>query len=326
MHFSSSFAKGLAGVALSSAFVLCSLWVNGCTAIVNDATDYCSSNSDCSLKGGAYANSVCRDGLCRDVAPPVDPTGADWSCVGKVEYKPAQETPSSVVTVYLIDPFSGGPLPGLRVRPCGRVDATCASPLLPDWLTTDQFGAARVPVPTNQATQGVPGFTGYLEIVGDAVIPYLYFLNPPVIAARDTTFPIGTPEQAGAFYAGIEGFQPLPDRGTGAVVAKDCKGVPAAGVRVEILEGDEQLKILYLAGVAPSPDATQTSAPGLAFIFNAPNGTATINTYRTDTNALTSKVSVLFRPGHSTFVEMEPTPLLTRIRRPACRGAFYCPA
>lgn len=303
-------AKGLAGVVLSSASAIVSISVGGCTAVVNDVTEYCSTTADCASRGGGYENSVCRDGLCRAVAavtPPPPPDDGPWSCVGKVEYKEPMGL-SVGVNLRLIDPISGGPLPGLAVKPCGRLDPNCTMPLTGE-VATDALGSARLVVSTVAATSDIPGFSGYFDISGEGRIPNLFFVVPPVVADHEANFPVPAPEQAAAFTA-ILGQAQLPDRSTVIVIAKNCLSAPTPGLTLRVLEGDNDTRAYYAEGVAPSPSATQTSASGIVFILNVKPGNATLSATLVSTGQEVARSSVLTRSGGVTTVELEPTPLL----------------
>jgi hypothetical protein len=224
----------------------------------------------------------------------------EWCCLGNVEY-PSPATATIDLGVQAIAFVTNSTLEGLTVKACATADTACASPVAEG--ITDAEGMITLTVPT-----GDVGFDGFFDVTGSAIRPALVFPFPPPAQNED-----GVKVQlvTNAIYPLLQtsvSFTPDPARGDLVVLATDCNAKQAPGVQVAASTADADSVAIYVVGMAPSLDATETDATGVAGWFNLPAGPVDISANRAIDAAPIGTISVFVRPGSITYTTIPPTP------------------
>jgi len=241
--------------------------------------------------------------------PCIDIPGNDaWSCIGQEPAMLPQPGSNPVAFVQpVVDWNSLAPMAGrgLTAKLCGNLDSTCANPIAPPWVVQDRMlgtkplpaGAAGVPVP-----EGWQGFIKF-EVTpnpGDPnpdnlFVPEAYYL-PGTISGEVSQGPPLVMLTRGLRANLLAQSFPSVDPATaatarGVVVSGiyDCKGEPAADVRVELLVNGQKPEGIYPFLLPPSriaipQDPTKdlyTSAQyRIAGFMNVPTGSVQVLAYR----------------------------------------------
>jgi hypothetical protein len=279
---------GLRGAGL--AFAAAAIVSGSCSVLVEPGREQCSTDADCRMAGGPFADSVCREKVCRP--NPV------WACVGSVTWPRPSTSQMATVTLPITDLVNEMPVPGVPARVCRKLDVDCSDPLNID-LKSDDKGRLAVPLPA--------GFDGYVEIKAPGYMTALYFFYPPVVADREINFlPLLRPEVFNAFVI-MSGKPLIPERGHVMLGAYDCQGTPAEGLRFGSTDGDDSTAPFYLVKRFPSVTVTATDGAGRGGIINLPARSVTVTGHNASDRTV-SKVSLLLRPGALTYTTMVPTP------------------
>jgi hypothetical protein len=263
----------------------------GCTAY-EPASDTLATTSQSPLGGQAAGGQT----------PEVPDLGADWSCLGTaVDRAPLPGTPGAAVTysLRLIDMGSGAPFTDANVRVCGLTDVMCSDPLGTQ-MKPDADGWISVPLTAN--------FTGYLEILSQQAVPYIFLLpDAGIRTVRD--FPL--------FIVGLDDFAALlsamhlpfdPAVGAIAVRVFDCQGAPAPGVQFQTNSGGTPF---YFESGLPNTARDQTDPDGLGGYIGSLPGVTVFESELVD-GTLTSQKSMIIRPGWLTTTFMRPPQAVIR--------------
>lgn len=277
-----------------------------CSAIVQELTDRCNSNSDCRDQGEAYKDAVCLDGLCRSTKPPgpVD-DGSPWGCLANLTFKPAP-TDNATVFFRYVDPITDLPVPGVSVQSCGNIDPLCMNALAGP-VVTDADGRAQLPFSTQNAAMGVTGFLGYFYLSGAGRMPHIYSVHPPMIQDRNSFFRVVTGPEIKNFAA-IAGVTLNPERSLVIINSFDCQNQPTAKSTYSIIGADAETKFLYLSGGLPDPTSTQTDGSGTGFIANVEPGIITLEVVNLDAGRRIARTSITVRKDHVSMADIGPLP------------------
>jgi hypothetical protein len=272
--------------------LVATLAATACTVLVDRDRQQCLTDDDCRRRGGAFTGSFCKDQICEP-----DPT---WSCLGGVNWAPADESRMFTVIIRVRDLITEQPMAGVSGRLCRKLDLTCNDPLGTE-VVADQNG--------NLVAQVEMGFDGYFEIWAKDKLPGLYFFYPPVAANRDVPFvPMFSPAVL-AQFAQLNGKQLVPDRGHVMLGAYDCQQRPAEGLRLITLDGDGETSPFYVADKFPKVTATETDRSGRGGFINLRPGTVTVAAdLAPPDNRRVGAVSVIVRSGVITFTSLVPSP------------------
>jgi hypothetical protein len=263
----------------------------GCSVIVDSNRTQCSTDSDCSARGGQFATSVCVESFCQE------PPDLAWSCLGDTPATPPASTEQFQVSFLVRDAVSQKPKTGLSVRLCRKLDVECTDALSSP-VSVDEKG--------NAAFQVEGGFAGYARFEGADSVPGMYFFNPPV--AKDT-MDIAVQLSAPAVVAGLvmlTGATPDSTRGMVLLSVLDCTGAPASGITLESNLNADQGKIFYSKGGIPDGMATTTDESGYGGIVNATPGAITLSALVARNKKRVGEVTVLVQAGTQTMTKLVP--------------------
>jgi hypothetical protein len=236
-----------------------------------------------------------------------------FACVGNVTW-PLAKSNAINVTLGITDSSSQLPA-GLTVKACDAASVDCANPLATG--TTDAKGRVTLSLAAIHLSLG---FSGYFEITGGNIAPYLYFLSFPLsepeaeldllLATKDRfasiVHDVVRPQPDG----GALPFTPDPSRGTVALQGTDCLLFGAPGITFQAKSGTDEATILrYYDGQTLSNTTTSTDRSGLAFFLDVPTGRPiVIDAVPTVLGRRSSTVKVFVRAGWLSLVQAFPTP------------------
>jgi len=290
-------------LAVLSTFALVS-WLAGCTVLVDANRPQCSTDADCTSRGAAFANAVCKAGMCEDgqasqggqggQAAQADPRfDCDAASPGEgAGYK---------LTMHLQDAVSSTPLPGILAQRCRKLDLTCDNPI--DMTTADANGGV--------AMQVEAGFDGYVQLTGTKIAPSLYFLTTPTSGDLDLpSVPLTSPFVAGGIVQAAGGTTWDKERGIVLLTAFDCQGKGASNITYSIGgTPDPSTFVFYLVGGSPTTTVTFTDATGYGGLVNVRPGVTTISALLEPSGRKISKLSVLVRAGYVSYSRVTPNSL-----------------
>jgi hypothetical protein len=217
-----------------------------------------------------------------------------WGCLSEPQRVPVPRQPTVHIIIEVCDFLRDctAPITGVTGKLCGKADVGCSQPLLEG--ITDVGGTLEFDVPT-----GSDGFDGYLSLSGPSELctnreafglasmymcsllpecdgerpdsrcmmplysPALLFFAPPVTGERPpTSIPLVSSAAVPAvLMAAGSAFDPA--LGTLILRGRDCTGAPAAGIRYELVQPQEQSTRLYIRTGILSPAASSTDISGL---------------------------------------------------------------
>lgn len=303
-----------------SAAALVSL-VAACQALVSSDVVQCSSDADCTSRGGAFAGTRCQENVCTSStvvttdggvdasvdAAPVDPK---WGCLGNVQW-PAQ---SATEKVKFRERFrrllSPAPVVGLKVKACGPLDPECVSPFAQG--ETDANGDVVLDLPKH--------FRGYLHMPAGPdsfkeMAPTILAVYPPPDRDSDLKSDPDVPKN-GVSLAELDFLlaqvKSATDPNLGHIfgLVQDCKLQRTAAVAVKANQSDPKTVQYYYEGNdTPNITRKETDATGIAGFLNVPTGIVTIETsLPAQGGRRVGTYSVLVKKGSATILPMVPTP------------------
>lgn len=260
-----------------------------------------------------------------------------WSCLAEPAQPLLPSAPSARVNVMACDALRNcsGPVTGLTARVCTKIDVDCNTPLLEGLHDTDGFFDFEVPM-------GLMGFDGYLEIssgtapctspvFGEAgplvcglapqcdpsapdascdvpvYLRYLHFFNPPITAdATEPTFVTLVPTAGLLNILQATGGEFDPSGGVVIVTARDCDGVPAAGITYELVDADQPATAMYMDNGVLSSARSATDLSGIGGFVGVPRGYKNIDAYAA-TGEHIGRVGVQVAPGSLTNITLLPS-------------------
>jgi len=278
------------------ALALCGSFIASCSVLLDPTGEQCLVDGDCAARGGVFASSRCQDHVCT----------SRWACVGKVAV-PVPLSRTVKVQMPVVDVQTRQPVTsGILARACSRLDPTCLAP-----LTVDQK-----PDPTGT-------FTFDLE-VGQAVLIEIRPEDP----ARGTIVPgvvfLTPPDAEVTSYGGVQLISPailsvltlttsqaLPEEGTGLVVvlAEACFGATAEGISFALSAPGTSTRGFFFRGGAPSQDAVETDASGIAGFVNVPPGMQLLTAIRHGDDTTLGLLNLTVRAGTISYAAFPPTSL-----------------
>jgi hypothetical protein len=265
------------------------LITGGCSVWADPDRVQCSTNDDCSQRGGEFANTICTANRCELPGP--------WSCLNHVTW-PAGGATNPTVTALMVDLITSQPVAGLTAKVCHKLDTACESPLRAD-LVSDSAGRMTLSVPS--------GFDGYLESTSADIMPFLYFFYPPVTADREVPAVPILRAAAMSTFANLVGSELMADRGHFLARVYNCLGQTAEGVSLSSPEGDSTTLPFYMIKGIPSAKVSTTDSSGNGGLLNLRPGTATLMG-KLDNGDSTGLLSATIRPGRITYTAMVPAP------------------
>lgn len=201
-----------------------------------------------------------------DAAPSYDATPPELSCLGQPIPNTAPDPISIAGTAFEFSIMGQTPLSGVNISAhLVSDDSMIAGP-----TTTGAPGTFALSAPSNDVP--IDGY--FLATHGDKFDTLLYPPTPVyensdnvVVAMFDTDL---------LNLLALSGFnQDMNTYGIATVLVLDCEGNPVQGATVT--SNPPAGTIAYAANMLPDSTATATDSSGLAFLFNVPTGTVTID-------------------------------------------------
>jgi hypothetical protein len=231
---------------------------------------------------------------------PVEDKDTDWSCVSTEAGNPIMQNngPPLDYTIQALDFLSGGTPANMRMRACYRGDVACAHPAT-EYLPADAEGRVTLPL--------TEGFSGFLEIVTDDMVPTLLLfpapLSPELVEALSTQTIALLPFDALAAFGAASAIDLSPEAGLLSVNAYDCTGAGAAGVRLELNAPAVPFTFIDGLPIAYSDTTTDEGTGGFANVFP---GLVFVRGYRAGTDDMVGLESVLIRAQWVTVTSLMP--------------------
>jgi hypothetical protein len=275
---------------------LLGLALSACSLILQTDATQCSSDADCKKRGAAFANATCMSSICQPLGT-TDPL----SCVGNVKPAPSGGSGTVSITMSFYDPVTGTRDANIAVRPCGKLDVSCTSPIGPS-VKSDASGNATFDLPS--------AFDGYLEMTGTDTVPALWYFSP--FPTKDGSYNVGL-FSPGSFQniAKTVGATIDPNAGHAFTFALDCTatyGTFAKGVSFASDKTTSETRSFYLINGLPSTTADRTDPSGIGGFANLPPGVVTMTSTVAASGARIGSVSTLIRAGVVTFAPIAPSP------------------
>lgn len=225
--------------------------------------------------------------------------GADWSCVGDVKEKKGDQAFLYKLTESKADSL----IAETPTSVLCQADTPTCSPSSPVVVSSN----GSIPVSAPEAFLG-----GYFVLTSNKYRPYVVELAPAVDLPDPLRLvPMYTgPEVAAAFFLLGVGVDEQPNHGIVGVFARDCQGLPAAGVGLESLDQDTTTRLLYLDKNGNFQKTFQeTDEAGTALFMNLPIGDAVRIVLRRSSDAvIVAQTVVHVRDKTITAIHLRPTP------------------
>ncbi len=298
--------------------------LSGCTFLTDVDRYNCNTNADCGEGRFCSANKYCL--LTRDAAPgdgsdgdaekpracgpdaPCEGTDvcvadkceseevARWGCVGS---RPERANPSAEPVVLRLQvtrregsasvPVTGG----VTVIACEL--PTCEAPVGPFALGDDGW----VEVVVQQ------GFKGFVKLTADGLLDTLYQLQSPLNEDWQAPRPVTMLSEDNVSGLALLAQAEVDLEGRGVLLFQifDCVGEGADDVSITFVKEDPAIDIFYLApNEIPQPDATATSAAGVAGAADVPQGLQQLTLTRESTGTQIVSLAVAALPATVTYV------------------------
>jgi hypothetical protein len=305
-------SRFLAGTALTAIV----LGGAACSLVLKTDSEQCNTNSDCTARGTAFANTMCTNNVC--VANGLPDSGADsgapdpkWGCIGEVP--PLDAGSMMTFKLQLLDLISNAPVTqNLDVKLCAKLDPTCQTPLgcsasdagcpVVSTLTPDSMGNVSAMVASN--------FDGYLDIddTSGTYVPSLVFVDLAVVhvSANSQVLLVTKSAESGLATNAMVTINPADALLLVPIV--DCTGARTAGASAALSPAQAGATEFYDINSALMTSATQTDSSGnMGFVnVTAPASVTVIGTVAA-TGKEFGKVTTLVRAGGMTYQILRPT-------------------
>ena len=198
----------------------------------------------------------------------------------------------------LADAASQQPVVGVHAVLCRKLDVECTSPASED-VVSDATGRLTFSVPAR--------FDGFALIQGERITPSLYFFAPLIDRSREMpSVPLASPLIVSLLVKQLTGELPAADHGVVLLTAADCQEQFASGVSFSSAATDALTIPFYSVGSLPDRHATATDATGYGGLVNVPPGAVTITGTLADQQRAVSTISLLVRPGYTSYSRVVP--------------------
>ena len=281
-------------LALALVPLLCA--AQACTVVVEPGEAQCETTEDCDARG--FSGARCVDQLCE-----ADP----WGCLGQVVEPEPDLTKHVDFDVRFSFAIDNLPVSDVTVDVCRKIDFDCSGTATADFpkgLTSDANGVVHFSV--------VQGFDGYVRVRSPDIVDALVYvgrplLEPPGVDEVRLLTPIGY-----LGLADLAGKEADLTRGTAILLAFNCVGVAASGVRftVPAAVADAGSSEFYLINQAPvtPPDATATDADGFGGFYNLIPGQTVATALMAENDFYIGESSFQVLANTITYVLIAPTP------------------
>lgn len=278
------------------------LWgASACTVVLSPGEPQCESDADCAARG--FEGSSCVDEVCIG-GEGVGGADTVWGCLGNVVEPTPDPSQKVELSVRLAFASDSQPLTSGTVDFCDKLDIDCTgdSPDFPKGLSPEPDGTVTVNV--NQ------GFDGFVRIIDPEIVDSRVYVGRPIVEVpKVKEIQLLRPNEYAAL-AGIAQGMVDETRGTAILLAVDCKGDAASGVRFESPNADGDSIAFYLINQGPvlPPTATSTDADGFGGFFNLPVAAAVARSFRADDDAYIGESSFHVVANTISYVQIAPTP------------------
>jgi hypothetical protein len=228
--------------------------------------------------------------------------GRDWTCLRDEAAPPPPylSNPASarrvVQSVQFLNIVTGQAIPGISVRACSQRDVEC-----------DEQITAALPVGADGWID-MPlfeGFSGYLEITGESVVPTVLFYPNPITGVDVYATPVALVERS--VLPALTRELGSPQSGESGLVvlrALDCQGEDALGIQYSI---DKSGSPWYFVGGLPTLRVSETAESGIGGFTNVEPGIAVVRaTLASSARQVAEPTTVLVRPGWMTALRFVP--------------------
>jgi hypothetical protein len=268
-----------------SLLLMLGFFSSGCSAVVDAGRVQCSTDSDCTRRGAAFASTMCIDSECQATD--------SWSCA-KHATLTAKSSAKVASEFTLMDAITQKPIVNAAATLCGKLDIQCTSPMAQ--TQPDSSGTVRVETP--------PSFDGYVDVKADGYDSTMVFL-PPSIESTNLG-PINmTSMLATQGLAAQLGKPVLAGKGRVLTNIAGCDMQSAGGVALAGENMGDQAVGFYSVGGLPSFTATSTDDSGFAGFFNVEPGSITLNA-QLETGGRVGRVAMVVRPDYVSVRRIQP--------------------
>jgi hypothetical protein len=227
--------------------------------------------------------------------------GRDWTCLSEdpepeALFVSAESAPRLVHSMQLLGIASGIALPGLSVRACAQRDLDCTSPLTAD-IAVNLDGWVDIPL--------YEGFDGYVEVVGEAIVPSALFFSEPLNREGLVEhLPIGLVERA-ALPTLSRAVGTIQDENLGVVYERafDCRLDDARGLTYSLDRGGSPW---YFVGGLPTAMVDETVDSSLGGFLNVEAGIAVLSAELPGVRQIGAAETVIVRGGWITGLRFVP--------------------
>jgi hypothetical protein len=229
-----------------------------CSVLIDTTAKQCSSDTDCSNAGDAFAGTTCQDHVCAKPEVSDVPSGPR----GCPEVDPsASATVKLSFSVSFAVTAPAKPQP-FAVQACKRLDTLCDQPVS-DVVLFEPGKQTELEVPT--------GFQGFLQVTNPDALSSIVFLGQK--AQQDTRFwDLRLLRESDVSDIGTATDTPIHRTlGTLVMIARDCQRAPLAGV---VASNSTDGTGFYFAAMAADTTLTATTEEGVAGFLNVSPGTA----------------------------------------------------
>lgn len=322
-----------------AAFALIGAGSSAACSLLFDTDDQCTSDSDCTGRGAAFAGTTCVQSVCvtssipNDASndtnnSPVDASDASDASAFACQSLPPPDPDSTHpvgATLSTIDFSAGGPADLLDVRLCAVTDPSCVNPRT-SLATTPGVDAGRgsgldasleggwiVPGADGIVQATVErGFEGFFDIRSSQYFPTTRFTSPPLRNDENLLDEIMLrPGEISLFVSILKGDAAAYDQVNRALVftlVRDCNGNPIPNVSFSTDAFDVDVFPFYVINTLPSTSATKTDATGRGGFANVKPGLAKFTAKFADTMQYIGSTQVLVTAGHNVTLTILPSP------------------
>jgi hypothetical protein len=231
---------------------------------------------------------------------PVEDKDTDWSCLSTEAGNPIMQNnaPPLDYAVRALNFLSGATPANMRIRACYRGDVACAHPAT-DYFPADADGWVTLTLSV--------GFSGYLEILTDDMVPTLLLfpapLTPTLVDALSAETISLLPFDALVAFGEASAIDLSPEAGVLSVNAYDCTGPGASGVRLELNAPAVPFTFIDGLPIAFNDTTSDDGSGGFANVFP---GLSVVRGYRAGTEDMIGLETVLVRSQWVTVTSLMP--------------------
>ena len=258
------------------------LLASACTLLVDTSARQCASQEDCGALG--LEGMHCIERVCQ-----MHDAIMVWGCLGNVA-RPASGASTVSLTIRVADVVTMQAPVDLQAKFCPKLDVDCSHPLS-GAVAFDELG--------RMVAQFQAGFDGYIELTSAMTMPALFFVTLPIW--QDTviqnTLPVVSVENFLGIANALGTTVDLAQLGEAYVMASDCSGAPAEGVRFEVDRQTVTTKRYYMVNNVPVGSATATDAAGSGGFLNLSSGFTSITGFVSSSGARIGEAGFIVRAG-----------------------------